>query len=78
RYADALELIYQRNAQPANTGHICDHQCQNNCTRQDYDRALKIRELKKDALEKGWDEYKQRWHKPAGTGTRHPDAVIGA
>ncbi|MDN3675958.1 hypothetical protein QWY90_01360 [Flavobacterium paronense] len=66
RYADALELIYQRNALPAITGHICDHQCQYNCTRLDYDSALNIRELKKVALEKGWDEYKQRWHKPAG------------
>ncbi|SQI94763.1 oxidoreductase [Klebsiella oxytoca] len=47
RYADALELIYQRNALPAITGHICDHQCQYNCTRLDYDSALNIRELKK-------------------------------
>ncbi|MEO3990545.1 putative selenate reductase subunit YgfK [Pseudocitrobacter cyperus] len=78
RYADALELIYQRNALPAITGHICDHQCQYNCTRLDYDSALNIRELKKVALEKGWDEYKQRWHKPAGSGSRHPVAVIGA
>ncbi|STI88193.1 pyridine nucleotide-disulfide oxidoreductase [Escherichia coli] len=54
RYADALELIYQRNALPAITGHICDHQCQYNCTRLDYDSALNIRELKKVALEKGW------------------------
>jgi putative selenate reductase len=59
RYADALELIYQRNALPAITGHICDHQCQYNCTRLDYDSALNIRELKKVALEKGWDEYQQ-------------------
>lgn len=78
RYADALELIYQRNALPAITGHICDHQCQYNCTRLDYDSALNIRELKKIALEKGWDEYRQRWHKPGGSGTRHPVAVIGA
>ncbi|WP_308560651.1 putative selenate reductase subunit YgfK [uncultured Klebsiella sp.] len=78
RYADALALIYQRNALPAITGHICDHQCQYNCTRLDYDSALNIRELKKIALEKGWDEYKQRWHKPAGSGSRHPVAVIGA
>ncbi|HFP9332304.1 TPA: putative selenate reductase subunit YgfK [Raoultella planticola] len=78
RYADALELIYQRNALPAITGHICDHQCQYNCTRLDYDSALHIRELKKIALEKGWEEYQQRWHKPAGSGTRHPVAVIGA
>lgn len=78
RYTDALELIYQRNALPAITGHICDHQCQYNCTRLDYDSPLNIRQLKKIALEKGWQEYKQRWHKPAGTGTRHPVAIIGA
>ena len=80
RYADALEVIYQRNALPAITGHICDHQCQSNCTRLDYDSPLKIRDLKKVALEKGWDEYRRRWLKPdepAGTGTRHPVAVIG-
>ncbi|HGJ5856390.1 putative selenate reductase subunit YgfK [Arsenophonus nasoniae] len=78
RYTDALELIYQRNALPAITGHICDHQCQYNCTRLDYDSALNIRQLKKIALEKGWQEYKRRWHKPAGTGSRHPVAIIGA
>ncbi len=44
RYADALELIYQRNALPAITGHICDHQCQYNCTLLDYDSALNIRD----------------------------------
>ncbi|MFP1557376.1 hypothetical protein ACLB1T_05640 [Escherichia coli] len=49
---DALELIYQRNALPAITGHICDHQCQYNCTRLDYDSALNIRELKKVALKR--------------------------
>lgn len=78
RYADALELIYQRNALPAITGHICDHQCQHNCTRLDYDSSLNIRELKKIALEKGWEEYQRRWHKPAGSGAMNPVAVIGA
>lgn len=77
RYADALDLIYQRNALPAITGHICDHQCQANCTRLDYDSPLKIRDLKKVALEQGWAEYHRRWHKPAGSGSRHPVAVIG-
>jgi len=77
RYADALEVIYQRNALPAITGHICDHQCQANCTRLDYDSPLKIRDLKKVALEKGWAEYRSRWHKPAGSGSRHPVAVVG-
>jgi putative selenate reductase len=68
RYADALDVIYRKNALPAITGHICDHQCQSNCTRLDYDSPLKIRDLKKVALEKGWDEYRSRWHKPAGSG----------
>jgi putative selenate reductase len=77
RYADALDLIYQRNALPAITGHICDHQCQAHCTRLDYEGPLKIRDLKKVALEKGWAEYRSRWHRPAGTGSRHPVAVIG-
>ncbi|MCW2475744.1 putative selenate reductase subunit YgfK [Candidatus Symbiopectobacterium sp. NZEC151] len=78
RYTEALELIYQRNALPAITGHICDHQCQSNCTRLDYDSALNIREVKRIALEKGWSGYQQRWCKPAGSGNRHPVAVIGA
>lgn len=78
RYADALSLIYERNALPSITGHICDHQCQYNCTRLDYDNALNIREIKKIAREKGWEEYRRRWHRPAGSGSRHPVAVIGA
>jgi putative selenate reductase len=77
RYADALDLIYRRNALPAITGHICDHQCQANCTRLDYEGPLKIRDLKKVALEEGWAEYRRRWHKPAGSGSRHPVAVVG-
>lgn len=78
RYADALALIYQRNALPAITGHICDHQCQSNCTRLDYDSALQIRDIKRIALEKGWEEYRRRWCRPAGSGHRHPVAVLGA
>jgi putative selenate reductase len=78
RYVDALSLIYQRNALPSITGHICDHQCQYNCTRLDYDNALNIREIKKIVREKGWEGYRQRWHKPAGSGSKHPVAVIGA
>lgn len=78
RYVDALSLIYQRNALPSITGHICDHQCQYNCTRLDYDNALNIRQIKKIVREKGWEGYRQRWHKPAGSGEKHPVAVIGA
>ena len=77
RYADALEVIYRNNALPAMTGHICDHQCEYNCTRLDYEGSVKIRDMKKVALERGWSEYHARWNKPAVTGSRHPVAVVG-
>ncbi|MEL4013671.1 putative selenate reductase subunit YgfK [Dryocola clanedunensis] len=78
RYVDALELIYQKNALPAITGHICDHQCQYNCTRLDYENSLNIRAIKDLVVAKGSAEYRSRWHKPAGSGSKHPVAVIGA
>lgn len=78
KYTEALEVIYARNALPAITGHICDHQCQYNCTRRDYEGALNIREMKKVALEKGWDGYKAKWHQPTIKGDKQPVAVLGA
>ena len=60
RYREALALIYSKNALPAITGHICDHQCQYSCTRQNYEGSVKIREMKKIAVENGWEEFK-RW-----------------
>ncbi|OAN10974.1 putative selenate reductase subunit YgfK [Photobacterium jeanii] len=78
KYTEALEVIYARNALPSITGHICDHQCQYNCTRRDYEGALNIREMKKIALSKGWDEYKAKWHQPNLDTAKHPVAVIGA
>ncbi|PSW17571.1 putative selenate reductase subunit YgfK [Photobacterium sanctipauli] len=78
KYTQALEVIYARNALPSITGHICDHQCQYNCTRRDYEGALNIREMKKIALAKGWDGYKAKWHEPDLDRAKHPIAVIGA
>ncbi len=57
RYADAFEVIVQKNPLPHITGYICDHQCTNKCTRWDYDDPVKIRELKRVAAEKGFGEY---------------------
>ena len=53
RYEEAFELIVSKNALPNITAHICDHQCQFNCTRWDYDLPVMIRDLKKTAVEKG-------------------------
>lgn len=77
KYVEALELIYAKNALPAITGHICDHQCQYNCTRRDYDSALNIRKIKEVAVQKGWEGYKAKWSKPA-LDKKRPVAVLGA
>lgn len=57
RYADALELIYQDNALPNITCSICDHQCQYHCSRMDYEGAVRIRDMKKIAVQKGGREF---------------------
>ncbi|UCB46477.1 MAG: putative selenate reductase subunit YgfK [Spirochaetota bacterium] len=53
QYKKALERIYIHNALPDITGHICDHQCQYNCTRLDYEGQVRIREVKRISADKG-------------------------
>ncbi len=77
RYADALEVIYDKNPLPFITGWICDHKCHYNCTRMDYEGTVKIREMKKIAAQEGFEEYLKRFVKP-GTGSGQKAAVIGA
>ncbi len=78
RVAEALALIYMTNALPNITGWICDHQCQNHCTRMDYEGPVQIREVKRLAAEQGFEEYRNSiWE-----GKEEPSdvkaAVIGA
>jgi putative selenate reductase len=47
--AAAFRVIVNDNVLPSVTGTICDHQCQNRCTRLDYDDPLQIRAAKKAA-----------------------------
>jgi putative selenate reductase len=46
-YKKAFEIIENDNVLPSVTGTICDHQCQNKCTRLDYEDPLRIRDAKK-------------------------------
>ncbi|WP_413702306.1 putative selenate reductase subunit YgfK [Psychromonas sp. KJ10-10] len=78
KYKEALGVIYERNALPSITGHICDHECQYNCTRRDYEGAVNIREMKKIALKEGWQDYKAEWQKPVIDASKKTVAVIGA
>ncbi|MGN1163774.1 MAG: putative selenate reductase subunit YgfK, partial [Candidatus Ornithospirochaeta sp.] len=78
RMAEALSLIYTSNALPNITGWICDHQCQNHCTRMDYEGPVQIREVKRICAENGFDEYKKTmWEKPEDPADVKA-AVIGA
>ncbi len=77
RYGEALALIYEKNALPAITGHICDHQCQLHCTRMDYEGAVHIRDMKRIAVENGFEEYKAMWEGPTDKAAIKA-AVVGA
>ena len=77
RFGDALEVIYNKNPLPFITGWICDHKCQYNCTRMDYEGTVKIRDMKKIAAQQGWDAYIKAFQKPSDDlGIKA--AVIGA
>ncbi len=43
----ALKTILETNPFPMSTGMICDHSCQDNCTRINYDNAIRIRDIKR-------------------------------
>jgi len=68
----AYEVILRTNPFPSITGMVCDHLCQNKCTRINYDEPLLIREVKRFIAEQ--DEVKL---KPASNNSLKV-AVIGA
>ncbi|MGA9408168.1 MAG: putative selenate reductase subunit YgfK, partial [Bacteroidota bacterium] len=79
RYADALEVIVDKNPLPHITGYICDHQCMDKCTRWDYDDPVQIRDLKKVAAEYGFEEYLQRFKHNSLQKKNHVSvAIVGA
>ncbi len=46
-YSQAHEVVLRTNPFPSITGMVCDHLCQNKCTRINYDDPLLIREVKR-------------------------------
>lgn len=77
RREDALELIYAKNALPNITGWICDHQCQNHCTRLDYEGPVKIREVKRLLSESEGRAYLERIKEELEPSSDIKAAVIG-
>ncbi len=60
RYLEAFELIISKNPLPHITGYICDHNCMFKCVRNDYEEPVLIRELKRVAAEKGFNNYMEK------------------
>ncbi len=78
RYEEAFEVIVSKNALPSITANICDHQCQFHCTRLDYDSTVRIRDLKKVAVEKGREEFLVKHKNDFKRSNEIKCAVIGA
>ena len=57
RHSEAFELIVSKNPLPFITGTICNHNCMTKCTRLDYDKSVHIRDLKKEAAQKGYQAF---------------------
>ncbi|MDR3193302.1 MAG: putative selenate reductase subunit YgfK [Treponema sp.] len=76
-YDRAFALIAEDNPAPSITGTICDHQCQNRCTRADYDDPLEIRRSKLSAARRAQDAYVAGLKKPSDK-TDKSAGIIGA
>lgn len=77
KYDEAFKIIAIDNTAPSITGTICDHQCQNKCTRLDYELPLKIRASKKVAADNAQVKYIEST-KSVKTATDKKVAIIGA
>ncbi|MBA4322133.1 MAG: putative selenate reductase subunit YgfK [Odoribacter sp.] len=47
QFEKAYEVILRTNPFPSITGMVCDHLCQNKCTRVNFDQSIHIREVKR-------------------------------
>ncbi len=56
KYAQALELILEKNPLPFITGKICAHRCMDRCTRNFYEDSVHIRDAKLLAARQGYAE----------------------
>ncbi len=72
QFDKAYEVILRTNPFPSITGMVCDHLCQNKCTRINYDNSLQIREVKRFISEQ--DEVKLKPSNKNGIKV----AIIGA
>jgi putative selenate reductase len=53
RFAEAFALVHEANPLPFITANLCDHPCMRACSRLDWDGAVRIRDMKRVAAERG-------------------------
>lgn len=78
KYEEALEVITDKNPLPHITGYVCDHQCMYHCTRIDYDEAIKIRDIKKEAAINGYNSFVKNLSFEESKNDKIRIAIIGA
>lgn len=79
RFEEAFKVIIEKNPLPHITGYICDHQCMTKCNRWDYDYPVAIRDLKKFATEKAFENYLDKFKSSLKNNLNNIKvAVIGA
>ena len=76
KYREALEIITRRNALPFITGTICPHHCADKCMRNYYEESVRIRKVKLQAAQGGYDELLPTLKAPAPAAGKRV-AVVG-
>jgi putative selenate reductase len=75
-FQKAASIVLQTNPFPRTTGMICDHLCQQKCTRINYDQAVRIREIKRFVAENGMNNQKTAIRPDMESGKKV--AIVGA
>ena len=76
KFDQALAVIRERIPFPSVCAYACVHPCESRCARQQYDQPVAIRMLKRAAVEKGKDTWKDRVKTAPPSGKKV--AIIGA
>ncbi len=77
RYTEALRVIMNKNPLPFITGTMCSHECMGNCTRNYYEKPVKIREAKLIAAQNGYDDVIEELGPKEAAGRQLKIAIVG-
>jgi len=76
RYQDSVEVIRQKFPFPHTLGLVCNHPCEDDCSRIDVNEPISIRELKRFVAEKDNRRWKKKLKIAKSTGKKV--AIVGA